>query len=114
MSGAGLLHRDGHPHLRLHPGDVRPGNDDDNDDNDDDDGDVPPVLARRQEQGGGVWRGGRNRGDRGAARQLHDQVGALHFNSMYCQWFNSNVLSIIVKKEIKYVFYLIVTGNKVL
>ena len=43
-------------------------------------------------------------------RLVHYSV--VNFNSMYCQCFNSNVLSITVKKEIKYVFYLIVTGNK--
>ena len=49
LAGAGLVHRDGHQDLRLHPCDVR------------------PVLARRQEQGGGVRRGRRHGGDGGAA-----------------------------------------------
>ena len=39
-----------------------------------------PVLARRQEQGGGVRRRRGHRGDRGAARKLHDQVISIPVN----------------------------------
>ena len=62
VAGEGVLHRDGHQDLRLHPSDVC------------------PVLAGGQEQGGGLWRGRRHRGERGAARQLHDKVDILEIN----------------------------------
>ena len=72
LAGEGLLHRHGHQDLRLHPRDVRVG--DEQLARRLDPTQVRPILAGSEEQGGGVRRRRHHRRVGGAARQLYDQV----------------------------------------